>query len=223
MDVVIVGAHGKIALALARLLVDRGDKASGVIRNPDHSGELEAMGVTPVIVDLEDEYAENDLAHAFRGADAIVFAAGAGPGSTAERKLTVDYGGAVHSAAAAARAEVKRFVIISSIGTDDPPQDDDIFSVYLRAKANADQHVRGSGLDHTIVRPVTLTDDEPTGRVRASRHVDGGKISRDDVAAVVLAVLDNDASIGRTFEVAAGEARVQDAVAGLADQPATLV
>ncbi|RYG71425.1 NAD-dependent epimerase/dehydratase family protein, partial [bacterium] len=130
MDVVIVGAHGKIALALAALLTERGDAVRGVVRKEAYAAELEAAGISPVVVDLEDEYAENDLAHAFRGADAVVFAAGAGPGSTAERKMTVDYGGAVHSAAAAARAEVDRFVIISSIGTDDPPQDDDIFSVY---------------------------------------------------------------------------------------------
>ncbi len=223
MDVVIVGAHGKIALALAGMLTGRGDTVRGVIRNPEHSGVLEAQGVTPVIVDLEAEYAENDLAHAFRGADAVVFAAGAGPGSSAERKRTVDLGGAVHSAAAAARAEVDRFVIISTMGTDEPPQDDEIFSVYLRAKADADHHVRSSGLAHTVVRPGRLTDDEPTGRVRAARHVEPGAISRADVAAVLLAVLDNDATIGRTFEVTVGETRVRDAVAALADQGATLV
>ena len=223
MDVVIVGAHGKIARALTELLRERGDSVAGVVRSTEYSSALESAGVTPVIVDLEDEFAENDLAQAFRGADAIVFTAGAGPGSGPERKLTVDYGGAVHSAAAAARAEVKRFVIVSSMGTDEPPEGDDDFSVYLRAKSRADSHVRSSGLDFTVVRPGKLTDDEPSGRVRAARHVEPGEISRSDVAAVLLAVLDNPATIGRTFEVTSGETRVEHAVAGLADQGATLV
>lgn len=223
MDVVIVGAHGKIALALTRLLTQRGDGVRGIIRNPDHAPELEEAGAVAVIVDLEDEFAENELAQAFRGADAVVFAAGSGPGSGADRKVSVDLDGAAHSAAAAGRAEVSRFVIISSMGVDDPPQDDDVFSVYLRAKADADHRVRSSGLDYTIVRPGALTDDAPTGRVRAARHVDRGSIPRADVAAVLLAVLDDDRSIGRTFEVVSGEARVVNAVAALADQGATLV
>ncbi|MDQ8042969.1 MAG: SDR family oxidoreductase [Solirubrobacteraceae bacterium] len=223
MDVVIVGAHGKIALELSRLLSARGDTIRGIIRNPDHAPEIEAAGAEPVVIDLEAEYAENELAQAFRGTDAVVFAAGAGPGSSAERKLTVDLGGAVHSAAAASRAEVRRFVIVSAMGVDEPPTDDDIFSIYLRAKADADHLVRSSGLDYTIVRPGRLTDDEPTGRVRAARHVDRGDIARADVAAVLVAVLDDDRSIGRTFEVVAGEAQVVNAVAALSDQGATLV
>lgn len=223
MDVVVVGAHGKIARALSELLIARGDRVRGVVRNPEHAEELEAAGVTAVVVDLEDEFAENDLTHTMRGADAVVFAAGAGAGSGPERKLTVDFGGAVHSAAAAARAEVLRFVVLSSMGTDDPPDGDDVFSVYLRAKARADHHIRSSGLDYTIVRPGALTDEPPTGRVRTGRTVDPASIPRADVAAVLLAVLDDPNLVGRTFEVTSGNTRITDAVAGLADNLSTLV
>ncbi|MBJ7471603.1 MAG: NAD(P)H-binding protein, partial [Solirubrobacteraceae bacterium] len=121
MDVVVVGAHGQIARELSRLLVARGDTVRGVIRNPQHTDDLRADGVEPVIVDLEAEFAENELAHTMRGADAVVFAAGAGAGSSAARKETVDHDGVVHSAAAAGRAEVRRFVLISSMGTENPP------------------------------------------------------------------------------------------------------
>ncbi len=223
MDVVVVGAHGQIARELGRQLSARGDTVRGVIRNPGHATDLQDDGVTPFVVDLEDEFAQNDLAQLMRGADAVVFAAGAGPGSGIARKESVDYAGAVHSAAAAARAEVRRFVLLSSMGTDDPPEGDDVFSVYLRAKARAEHDVRGSGLDVTIVRPGLLTEDAPTGRVRVGRTVERGEIPRDDVAAVIVAVLDDDNLIGRTFEVTNGPTLISDGVAGLADHNSTLV
>lgn len=222
MDVLIVGAHGKIGRLLADRLVARGDTVRGVVRKPEYAEELQEAGIQPVLVDLEADSAENDLTHAAHGVDAIVFAAGAGPGSDAARKWTVDHGGAVHSAVAAARAEVHRIVILSSMGTDDPPQDDEIFSIYLRAKAQADAHVRGSGLQHTIVRPGALTDDPPSGRVTASRHVERGEISRADVADVLVAVLDDPATAGRTFEVVGGGQRIAAAIPALADQHDTL-
>lgn len=222
MEVVIVGANGQIARKLAKRLVARGDGVRGVIRSPEQAAELQELGVQPVLIDLEAESAEDDLAHAVRGADAAVFAAGAGPGSTAERKWSVDYQGAVHTAAAASRADVDRVVVVSAMGTDDPPQDDAIFSIYLRAKAKADQHVRGSGLRHTIVRPGQLTDDPPSGQVRVGRHVPRGAISRADVAAVLLAVLDDDSTAGRTFEVVGGGEGIAAAIPALADQHDTI-
>lgn len=217
MDIVIVGAHGQIARNLAARLVERGDVVRGVVRNPDHAAELEAAGIQPVLVDLESPAAEDELTEATRGADAIVFAAGAGPGSGTERKWTVDYRGAVHAANAATRAGVGRIVVISAMGTDHPPKGESVFSVYLRAKSAADEHVRSSGLAATIVRPGRLTDDAPTGLVTAARHVRGGEIPRADVAAVVLAVLDDDSSISRTFEVVSGSQPIDEAIAGLTD------
>ncbi|MEH3052760.1 MAG: SDR family oxidoreductase [Patulibacter minatonensis] len=222
MDVAIVGASGQIARLLARRLVRQGDTVRGVIRAPEQAEALQEAGVQPVLVDLEADSAEDELAHAIRGADAVVFAAGAGPGSSVERKWSVDFGGAVHSATAAGRADVPRIVVVSSMGTDDPPEDDSVFSAYLRAKSQADVHVRRSGLQHTIVRPGRLTDAPPTGRVKAARRVERGDISRADVAAVIAEVLGDDSSIGRTFEVVGGEALIRDAIPALADQHDTL-
>ncbi|MBO9532119.1 MAG: SDR family oxidoreductase [Solirubrobacteraceae bacterium] len=222
MDVVIVGANGQIARLLGERLVARGDEVRGVVRSAEYAEALQEAGIQPVLIDLEADSAEDDLAHASHGADALVFAAGAGPGSSSERKWTVDYQGAVHTVTAAGRVDVPRVIVISAMGTDDPPQDDSTFSVYLQAKAKADVHVRGAGVGHTIVRPGRLTDDPPTGRVQVGRHVDRGDISRADVADVLVAVLDNESAAGRTFEVVAGPARIEDAIPGLADMHDTL-
>jgi uncharacterized protein YbjT (DUF2867 family) len=222
MDVVIVGVNGQIGRLLAGRLVARGDVVRGVLRNPAQAEALQEAGIQPVLVDLEAPGAEDDLTQASHGADAIVFAAGAGAGSSAERKWTVDHDGALHAAGAAGRAEVGRLVVVSSMGTDDPPSGDDVFSIYLQAKAQADVQIRGSGLAHTIVRPGRLTDEPPTGRVKAARHVPRGDISRADVADVLVAVLDDEATAGRTFEVVGGAERIAYAIPALVDQHDTL-
>jgi uncharacterized protein YbjT (DUF2867 family) len=214
MDVVVVGGHGKIGLRLLRLAAARGDRARGLIRNPDDGPDLEAVGAEPVVCDLEAEDA--DVVAAVSGADAIVFAAGAGPGSGAERKRSVDLGGAVKSIEAAKASGVERFVIVSSVGADNPPPGDEVFAVYLRAKADADRAVADSGLDCTIVRPGRLTDDAGTGKIEAAEHLGRrGEIPRDDVAAVLLETLDEPATIGQTFEVLSGGDEIAAALATL--------
>lgn len=214
MDVVVVGGHGKIGLRLLRLLASRGDRARGLIRNPDHVADLEAAGAVPVLCDLEADDA--DVAGAVAGADAIVFAAGAGPGSGAERKRTVDLGGALKSIDAAKASGVSRLVVVSSMGADSPPPGDEVFAVYLRAKADADHAVADSGLDYTIVRPGRLTDDEGTGRIEAAEHLGRrGQIPRDDVAAALLATLDEPATVGKTFEVLSGDQEIAAALRAL--------
>ena len=169
MDVVIVGAHGKVARRLARLLVARGDRVRGVIRNPAHVDDLRADGSEPVVCDLE-RVGDDELAGAISGADAVVFAAGAGPGSGAERKLTVDRDGAIKLLRAARAADVERYVMVSSIGAEDPPDGDDVFAVYLRAKAEADRELMASDRAWTVVRPVFLQDEQGTGRIRLAEQ-----------------------------------------------------
>jgi nucleoside-diphosphate-sugar epimerase len=212
MDVVIAGAHGKIGMRLGKLLAERGDRVRGLVRNPDHSGDLREIGVEPVVCDLEADDA--DVGAAVRGADAIVFAAGAGPGSGAERKWTVDYGGAVKLIDAARAENVRRYVIVSSMGADNPPPEGegDVFGEYLRAKARADEKLRDSGLDYTIVRPGRLTDDAGTGRVTIAEQVQRGDVSRDDVAAVLAAVLDVPDTIGKAFGLVGGDTPIDEAV-----------
>ena len=188
MIVALAGAHGKIAMRLTTLLSRTGDEVIGLIRNPDHAADVERQGASPVLCDLEQATAE-EIAAAITGADAAVFAAGAGPGSGAERKLSMDRDGAIKLLEATQAAGVPRFLIISSVGAEDPPAGDDVFSVYLRAKSEADQAVQASDRDWTIVRPGRLTVDPGQGRVRIDLEPFQGEIPRDDVAALLARLL----------------------------------
>jgi uncharacterized protein YbjT (DUF2867 family) len=213
MKVVVAGGHGQIAMLLHPLLVERGDDVQALIRNEDHADEVSATGAIPVVFDLEEE---DDAERVVEGADAIVFAAGAGPGSGVERKWTVDYGAAKKLIDAARKTGVKRYVIVSSIGADDPPAEGgETFGEYLRAKAKADQELAAAGLDHTIVRPGGLTDDEPTGKVKAGTDVERAEIPRADVAAVVAECLHEPATIGKAFTLVSGDTPIAEAVADL--------
>jgi uncharacterized protein YbjT (DUF2867 family) len=211
MDVVIAGGHGKIGLLLGEMLVERGDSVRGLIRKPEQADDLSRAGIKAVLCDLE---AAADLAGVVRGAEAIVFAAGAGPGSGPERKWTMDCGGAVKLIEAAKAEGVRRYAIVSAIGAANPlAEGDGVFGEYLRAKAEADRALAASGLDYTIVRPGGLTDDALTGRVEIAPRLERGEISRADVAAVLAAVLRADNTIGKAFDLITGETPVGEAVA----------
>ena len=212
MDVVVAGGHGKVALRLLRRLAERGDRARGLIRNPDHAADLEASGAEPVLSDLEQE---DDLAPHVEGADAIVFAAGAGPGSGPARKQTMDLGGAVKLIDAARAVGIARYVIVSSMGAGNPERASGPMRPYLEAKTQADDRLAASGLDYTIVRPGGLTDEPGSGRIRAGLELSFGQVSRDDVAATLVAVLDADNTIGKTFDLLAGDTPIEEAVRAL--------
>ncbi|MEU9357465.1 SDR family oxidoreductase [Streptomyces sp. NPDC048301] len=216
MRIVIAGGHGQIALRLERMLAARGDEAVGVIRNPQQSEDLRAAGAEPVVLDLESASVE-EVAEVLRGADAVVFAAGAGPDSGAARKDTVDRGAAVLFADAAERAGVRRYVVVSSMGANPDHQGDEVFDVYQRAKGAADADVRArSGLDWTILRPGMLTNDAGTGGVRLAASTGRGPIPRDDVAAVLAELLDTPATAGLTLELISGSKPVTVAVKDVA-------
>ena len=214
MQVVIAGGHGKIALQLTRLLDERGDSVRSLIRNPDHSDDVVEAGGEVALCDLEADDAER-VAAAVGDADAIVFAAGAGPGSSAERKETMDHGGAVKLIEAAKRNGIERYVIVSSRGADPGHEGEETFDAYLRAKGLADQALVDSGLTYTVVRPGALIDEEGTGSVFAAASGERGQIPRADVAAVLAAVLRSPASEGKTFEVVSGQTPIEEAVAAL--------
>ncbi|MEU8183639.1 NAD(P)H-binding protein [Micromonospora sp. NPDC049044] len=213
MRVVIAGGHGKIALLLQRHLAGRGDTAVGLIRNPAQAAALRAAGATPVVCDLEHADATALAAH-LTDADAVVFAAGAGPGSGTARKDTVDRGAAALLADAATLAGVHRYLLVSSMGVDAPPSagTDDVWAAYLRAKKAAEDDLRGRDLAWTVLRPGRLTDDAPTGRVTLTRHADRGAISRADVAHVLVALLDEPGTAGATLELVGGPTPIDDAV-----------
>jgi uncharacterized protein YbjT (DUF2867 family) len=210
--VAIAGGHGKIAMLLGALLAARGDTARGLIRNPDQEADLRAAGIEPVLCDLE---GDGDVAAAVRGADAVVFAAGAGPGSGDARKSTMDRGGAVKLIEAAKAEGISRYLIVSSMGADKAPEDGaEGFGAYLRAKFEADEAVRASGLDYTVVRPGGLTDEPGTGLVSIAEHLGRGQIPRADVAAVFLACLDTPSTIGRSFDLTSGTTPIPAALPG---------
>lgn len=215
MDVLVVGGHGKVGLRLLRLLAERGERARGLIRDPGQASDLEQRGAEPVIFDLE---RDEDLAGPVAGSDAVVFAAGAGPGSGPERKRTVDYGGAVKLIDACRRAGVGRYVMVSAIGVGRAGEHTGKMAPYLDAKAEADGELRASGLDYTIVKPGSLSDDPGTGLVSVGMPLERrGEVPRDDVAATLLAVLDEPRTAGLGFDLLGGETPVAEALASLVD------
>ncbi|MBV9804690.1 MAG: NAD(P)H-binding protein [Solirubrobacterales bacterium] len=214
MLVGIAGAHGKIAMRLIPRLVARGDSVIGLIRNPDHAAEVQGWGAEPVVCDLERSSIE-EIAAAVGRAEAVVFAAGAGPGSGAERKLTMDRDGAIKLLEATAERGAP-YVIVSSVGAENPPapsDDEDVFSVYTRAKAEADTAVQASDRDWTIIRPGRLTDGPGTGRVRIAVDPFRGEVARDDVAALLDAVLHDPRASHRILYVNGGEEPLEQALA----------
>ena len=216
MRIVIAGGHGQIALRLERLLAMRGDEVAGIIRHAEQGDDLREAGAEPVLLDLESASVEEVAAH-LQGADAAVFAAGAGPGSGVARKETVDKGAAILFADAAVRAGVRRHVVVSSLGADPAHTGNDVFDVYLRAKGQADAHIQSlDALDWTILRPGMLTNDAGTGLVRLEAHTGRGQIPRDDVAAVLAELVDSTATAGLTLELISGSTPVAVAVKSVA-------
>lgn len=212
--IAIVGGHGKIARLLIPLLVDAGHQPVALVRNPDYTAELEGLGAEVGILDIEQDTVDA-FAAAFKGADAVVFAAGGGADGNIERKRTVDLGGSVKSIAAATGAGIQRFIQISAIAVDNPVADDagDTWVAYVNAKRDADIALRDSTLDWTIVRPGGLTDDSPAGQIELAETVERGKIPRADVAALIVTALDNAATIGKQWEVVGGSTPIDEAVA----------
>ena len=217
MRVVIAGGHGQIALLLEQLLTTRGDAVTALVRNPDHFGDVQDAGGVPVLCDLESADVDSVAAY-LNGADAAVFAAGAGAGSGAARKDTVDYGAAALFASAVVAAGVRRVVQVSTVGIEaaDSPSVDPEFAVYLKAKRLAEEDLKARDLDWTILRPGPLVDDAATGLVTlAAPRLPRASVTRADVAAVLAELLNAPGTVGKTLELTNGETSVADAVAGI--------
>lgn len=216
MKVLVAGAHGKVARHLVRILSEGGHKVRGIVRNEDHLPAVEADGAEAILCDLETEEADGRIGEVVEGCDAIVFAAGAGAGSGEERKGTMDYGGAAKLIEAAEKHGVRRYVMISSMGTDHPESRDEAMRPYLRAKARADERLRESGLDYTIVRPGRLTDEGGIGTVDVAESLGRyGEIPREDVAATIAAALEAGNTVGKTIDVLTGDTPLEQAIRSL--------
>ncbi len=217
MRIAVAGAHGQIALLLSRLLADAGHTVVGLVRNPDHLDDVERSGATGVVCDLE-HATTDDVVAAIDGCEAVVFAAGAGPGSDRGRKDTVDRAAAVLLADSAALANARRYVLVSSMGVErvrgsEPASDEDAFTTYLRAKLAAEDAIRSSDLDWTVLRPGHLTDDPGSGAVRLEPTVGNGSVPRADVAAVIGALVVEPRTGGQVLELVSGTETIDAAVA----------
>ncbi|WP_372982643.1 SDR family oxidoreductase [Marinobacter sediminum] len=212
MHVFIAGANGQIGQHLLREIADSNHEARALIRHPDQGPELQQLGATETVLgDLE-----QDCSEAMRGCDAVIFAAGSGPHTGPDKTIDVDQDGAIRLVDTAKAMGIKRFIIVSSMGAGAPEKGPEKLQHYLRAKHNADEHLKNSGLDYTIVRPGRLTDDDGTGKVTVSADLkEVGKIPRQDVARVLLAVLDSDNATDAVFDVVSGETPVPEALAKL--------
>lgn len=208
MNITIAGAHGNIAMLLHPVLLSKGHHVRGIIRKEEQAGDLRELGIEPVICDMEKT---EDLTGAVGEADAVLFAAGAGPGSGAERKWSVDRDGAIKLIEAARDNGIRRYLMISAMGLDQP-RGSEVFRVYLKAKAEADEALRDSGLDYTILKPGRLTDEPGTGRVTLGSNLERAEIPRQDVAAVLAEVLENPGTVGHTFDLVSGNTPVEKAV-----------
>jgi uncharacterized protein YbjT (DUF2867 family) len=213
--IVIIGGHGKVALRLTGQLSTHGHEVTSLIRNPDHAAGVTSAGGTPVVADVETMTTE-ELAAEFAGHDAIVWSAGAGGGNP-DRTYAVDRDAAIRSMEAAASAGVKRYVMVSYLGAraDHGVDPSNSFFAYAEAKAAADDHLRRSDLDWTVLGPGGLTLDPGTGRIAVGYELQGGKVSRDDVAAVAAAVLADDSTIGKTIPFIGGDTPIDEALAEL--------
>lgn len=212
MRIVVAGGHGQIAQQLEKLVSQDGHEIVGMIRSAEHVRDLEDAGAQWAMINLEDTDVEA-MTEVVRGADAVVFAAGGGSDGNAARKELVDKGAAIMLADAAEAAGVRRYVMVSSMGTDEAdPDSDEVFQVYLRAKLAADDDLRARDLDWTVVRPGMLTDDVPTGQVQVGQ-LERGSVTRADVAHVLAEVLEHDNTIGKTFDLLNGDTPIGAAVA----------
>ncbi len=212
MHVFIAGANGQIGQHLLREMADSNHEARALIRHPDQGPELQQLGATETVLgDLE-----QDCSEALRGCDAVIFTAGSGPHTGPDKTIDVDQEGAIRLVDTARAMGIQRFIMVSSMGAGEPEKGPEKLRHYLQAKHNADEHLKNSGLNYTIVRPGRLTDGDGTGKVAVrARLEDFGKIPRQDVACVLLAVLDSDNTDNRVFEVVSGDTPVSEALAKL--------
>jgi uncharacterized protein YbjT (DUF2867 family) len=211
MKVLVAGANGQIGRHLVRMLAEGGHEVRAMIRDEDQAPGLRELGGNPVVADLEGE-----VAHTVEGCDAVIFSAGGGPGSGAEKKETIDRGGAVKLVEAAREHGARRYVMVSAIGAADPEAGSEAMQPYLFAKAQADQALQESGLDYTIVRPGSLTDEAGTGTVEAAPSLSRrGQIPREDVARTLVVTLEKENTFGKTFEVLSGDTPIEEALTDL--------
>lgn len=217
-DITIIGGHGKVALQLSQILTGDGHRVNSVIRSESQIQDVEDTGANAVVADVQNLDTEG-LTELLTGQDAVVWSAGAGGGDP-ERTYAVDRDVAIRSMDAAQAAGVNRYVMVSYIGAgqDHGIPEDDSFYAYAQSKADADDHLRASSLNWTILGPGTLTDDETTGMItlEPGQDDDAANTARGNVALVAAAALTApDTTVGRKIDFADGDTVITEALANL--------
>ncbi|AKG75041.1 SDR family oxidoreductase [Salinicoccus halodurans] len=207
MRVLVVGANGQIGHQVAEKLKNKGHDPVAMVRKEEQVSQFKDKGIETVLGDLE-----KDFSHAFENVDSVVFAAGSGGSTGADKTIIIDQEGAIETVDNAKRAGVKHFVIISSIGADDPKNADQI-KHYLYAKRRADEHLKASGLDYTIIRPGMLQNEAGTGKVKVFEgEPEMGEIPREDVAAVIAHAVDKNQPANKIYNLIEGDTPVEDSI-----------
>ncbi|MFC5971499.1 SDR family oxidoreductase [Halomarina salina] len=211
MRVLVAGAHGQVGQHVTELLSNSEHDTWGMVRDEAQVDDVEDLGAEAIVADLT-----ADVTHAVQGCDAVVFAAG----SSGEDVWGVDRDGAINLMGAAEANDAERFVMLSAMNADSPEESPEELREYLDAKAEADQHLRESPLDYTIVRPGALTNEDGTGEVRVGAELDrdDAEIPREDVARTLVATLPLERTHGRTFELLSGDEPIESALDGLDDE-----
>ncbi|MDQ3394823.1 MAG: SDR family oxidoreductase [Bacteroidota bacterium] len=209
MNVLVAGANGNTGRQIVGLLIEDNHTVRAMIRDAEQASEFEKLGAEPVIADLE-----QDVNFTVLGCDAVIFAAGSGPDTGSEKTKAVDRDGAIKLIEACEKNAVNRFIMLSSVGADNPDNGDDKLKVYLEAKADADKRLQKSHLNYTIIRPVKLNDEAEAGKIDAKKKLDdhSGEISRTDVASVIVEALDNENTYRKSIEITKGQTPIGGAL-----------
>ncbi|WP_377887814.1 SDR family oxidoreductase [Alkalihalobacillus sp. R86527] len=212
MKVLVIGANGQVGTHVIKSLAERGHDPVGMVRDTDQIKAIEDAGGKTVLGDLE-----KDFSHAMYGCEAVVFAAGSGPHTGADKTILIDQEGAIKSIDEAKRQGIKRFVLLSTVGADYPEKGPDNMKPYLYAKKRADEHLKSTNLTYTILRPGRLSDEAANGQIRAAETLEdkSGQIPREDVANVLAEIVENENTFNKTFEILNGEINISDALGQL--------
>jgi len=214
MNVLIIGANGQIGQhVVSKLQSSKAHRAIAMVRKEEQRARFEEQGAQTILVDLEGSI--EHIARAAKEADAIVFTAGSGGHTGADKTMMIDLDGAIKSMEAAKLAGVRRFVIVSAIGVHHREKWMESAPYYSAAKHYADVWLTQSGLDYTILRPGRLTNEAGTGKVTAAVDLDPGSIPREDVASTIVASLENPHTIGKAFDLVSGDTSIEEALRSL--------
>lgn len=214
MNVLVIGANGQIGKRLVKELKSSGHQPKAMIRKEEQKSWFEEEGIETVLADLEE-----DFSHAFEGVEAVVFTAGSGGHTPKSQTKVIDQDGAIKAIDLAEDTGVSRFIMVSALKANRNPDDwSEAMQHYYEAKSAADKYLRKSNLNYTVLMPGRLSNEEGTGKVDLGERIDldNRSITRDDVAAVIVEILEKEGTFGKSLELLQGETNIKKAVDELA-------